>query len=63
MLKEESYGGLFVLLGAGLLILGFVWRANLPFSTAWPPLLIPAVVALAYGSFNIWRGQRQRRGE
>lgn len=63
MLKEESYGGLFVLLGAGLLIIGFIWRSNLPFATTWPPLLIPAVVSLIYGSVNIWRGQRQRRSE
>jgi hypothetical protein len=59
MVDRETYGGLFVALGVGLLAVGFLWRAYLQVPTVWPPLLFPGTASLAFGCFNLWRSSRQ----
>jgi predicted acyltransferase len=61
MLHEDTYGGLFVLLGIGLLIIGLVWGTLLPFSVALPPLMIPASASILFGAFNLARATLSRR--
>jgi len=49
MFQRLPVGIWFIALGALLLLIGLSWQPSLPFTTNWPPLVVPALVSLAVG--------------
>jgi hypothetical protein len=47
--------------GAALLILGLILGHALPMATGLPPYLVTALLALAFGGYEWWRGRTPKR--